>query len=74
MGNSNSSSNSNSNPPFVAAVQVQNNGTLVNPFLYAVVGQSVLGGRRIAAARPAAAALGSANQYTFFLGSPPSFT
>ena len=68
MGNSNSNSGSNSHPPFVAAVQVQNKGTLVNPFLYAVVGQSVLGGRRIAAARPAAAAAGGAGPQTFFLG------
>ena len=68
MGNSNSSSNSNSNPPFVAAVQVQNNGTLVNPFLHAVVGNSVLGGRRIAAARPAASAAGGTGSQTFFLG------
>jgi hypothetical protein len=64
MGNSSSSSN----PPFVAAVQVQNKGTLVNPFLHAVVGNSALGGRRIAAARPAASAAGGAGSQTFFLG------
>ena len=69
MGNSNSNSGSNSNPPFVAAVQVQNKGTLVNTSVYAVVQQSVLGGRRIAAARPAASAAGgTAGSQTFFLG------
>ena len=70
MGNSssNSNSNSNSNTPFVAAVQVQNKGTLVNTSVYAVVQQSVLGGRRIAAARPAASAAGGTGSQTFFLG------
>ena len=41
-------------------------GVSVNQSVYAVVEQSVLGGRRIAAARPAASAAGGSQ--TFFLG------